>query len=93
MSVCKAIDVQMYYEFTQFFFSDTGNIRVFCRIKPFLSGKKEKHTVVEHVGENDLVVVNPTKEAKDAHRQFKFNKIFGHATTQGLLLYTHYYKD
>ncbi|KHN16578.1 Kinesin-4 [Glycine soja] len=59
-----------------------GNIRVFCRIRPFLSGKKDKQSIVELIGENDLVVANPSKEGKDALRSFKFNKVFGSATTQ-----------
>ncbi|WJX48360.1 hypothetical protein P8452_34937 [Trifolium repens] len=60
-----------------------GNIRVFCRIRPFLLSKKEKQSIVEDIGENDLVVANPSKEGKDAHRSFKFNKIFGPTATQG----------
>ncbi|CAI8619844.1 unnamed protein product [Vicia faba] len=59
-----------------------GNIRVFCRIRPFLTGKKETHSVIEDIGENDLVVENPSK-GKDALRSFKFNKIFGPSVTQG----------
>ncbi|XP_029128147.1 kinesin-like protein KIN-14D isoform X4 [Cajanus cajan] len=59
-----------------------GNIRVYCRVRPFLSEKKEKQSIVEHIGENDLVVANPSKEGKDALRSFKFNRVFGHATTQ-----------
>nr|XP_027193131.1 kinesin-like protein KIN-14K isoform X2 [Cicer arietinum] len=59
-----------------------GNIRVFCRIRPFLVGKKEKQSIVEDIGENDLVVANPSREGKDAIRSFKFNKIFGPAATQ-----------
>lgn len=66
----------------------TGNIRVFCRIRPFLVGKKEKQSIVEDIGENDLVVANPSREGKDAIRSFKFNKIFGPAATQGIFLYT-----
>ncbi|KAL5189069.1 Kinesin-like protein KIN-14P [Glycine soja] len=59
-----------------------GNIRVYSRIRPFLSGKKEKQSIVKLIGENDLVVANPSKEGKDALRSFKFNKVFGSATTQ-----------
>lgn len=65
----------------------TGNIRVFCRIRPSLVGKKETQSIIEDMGETDLVVENPSK-GKDALRSFKFNKIFGPATTQGLFLYT-----
>jgi len=64
-----------------------GNIRVYCRIRPFLSGQKEKQTIVERIGESDLVVANPSKQGKEALKTFKFNKIFGPASTQGLFLY------
>ncbi|KAK7320028.1 hypothetical protein RJT34_04757 [Clitoria ternatea] len=59
-----------------------GNIRVYCRIKPFLLGKKEKQSIVDHIGENDLVIANPTKEGRDVPRSFKFTKVFGPTTTQ-----------
>lgn len=72
-------------------FSDTGNIRVYCRIRPFLPGQKEKQSIVEHIGETELVVANPSKQGKEALRSFKFNKVFGTASTQGLFLYTHHF--
>ncbi|XP_057447047.1 kinesin-like protein KIN-14P [Lotus japonicus] len=59
-----------------------GNIRVFCRIRPFLPGQKEKQSIVEHMGETDLVVANPSKQGKEALRTFKFNKVFTPASTQ-----------
>lgn len=68
-----------------FFFHDTGNIRVYCRIRPSALGKLEKESIVEHVGENDLVVANPSKEGKDTLRSFKFNRVFSPAATQGLI--------
>ncbi|KAJ0047816.1 hypothetical protein Pint_15160 [Pistacia integerrima] len=63
--------------------SRTGNIRVYCRIRPFLPGQNKKQTTLEYVGENgELVVSNPIKQGKDAHRLFKFNKVFGPEATQ-----------
>ncbi|KAK4787640.1 hypothetical protein SAY86_011473 [Trapa natans] len=60
-----------------------GNIKVYCRIRPFLPGQSMKHNIIEHIGENgELVVANPSKNGKDNHRLFKFNKVFGPATTQ-----------
>ncbi|KAL3498846.1 hypothetical protein ACH5RR_041578 [Cinchona calisaya] len=60
-----------------------GNIRVYCRIRPFLPGQSEKQTTIEYIGENgELVVMNPLKQGKDNHRLFKFNKVFGPAATQ-----------
>ncbi|KAL9337613.1 hypothetical protein Peur_069382 [Populus x canadensis] len=60
-----------------------GNIRVYCRIRPFLPGQGEKHTTVEYIGEHgELAVVNPSKQGKDRRRNFKFNKVFGPDSTQ-----------
>ncbi|KAM7494264.1 hypothetical protein LguiB_028873 [Lonicera macranthoides] len=60
-----------------------GNIRVYCRIRPFLPGQREKQSTIEYAGDNgELVVTNPSKQAKDTRRVFKFNKVFGPAATQ-----------
>lgn len=64
-------------------FSFAGNIRVYCRIRPLLHGKREKQEIIEYVGENgELVIANP-KLGKENHRLFKFDQIFGPAATQG----------
>jgi len=61
-----------------------GNIRVYCRIRPILPGQSKKRTTVEYIGENgELVISNPSKQGKDSHKLFKFNKVFGPAATQG----------
>ncbi|XP_015060371.1 kinesin-like protein KIN-14K [Solanum pennellii] len=60
-----------------------GNIRVYCRIRPFLRGQKEKQSVVEYIGENgELIIVNPSKQGKEGRRSFKFNKVYNPAATQ-----------
>ncbi|KAK3011896.1 hypothetical protein RJ639_011416, partial [Escallonia herrerae] len=60
-----------------------GNIRVYCRIRPFLSGQMGKQSIVEYVGENgELAVINPSKQGKEGRRSFKFNKVYGPAATQ-----------
>ncbi|CAD5313077.1 unnamed protein product [Arabidopsis thaliana] len=60
-----------------------GNIRVYCRVRPFLRGQGASKTVVEHIGDHgELVVLNPTKPGKDAHRKFRFNKVYSPASTQ-----------
>lgn len=60
-----------------------GNIRVYCRIRPFLPGQSKKQTIIEYIGENgELVIVNPSKQGKDSRRLFKFNKVFGPTCTQ-----------
>lgn len=65
-----------------------GNIRVYCRIRPFLTGQNKNQTSIEYTSENgELVVANPLKQGKDTHRLFKFNKVFGPSSTQGLSLF------
>eukprot|EP01018_Ginkgo_biloba_P002892 Gb_07814 [translate_table: standard] len=60
-----------------------GNIRVYCRVRPFLSGQTGKQTTIDYIGENgDLLIVNPSKQGKEAHRMFNFNKVFGPSASQ-----------
>ncbi|CAI9113576.1 OLC1v1014205C1 [Oldenlandia corymbosa var. corymbosa] len=60
-----------------------GNIRVYCRVRPFITGQKESQTIVEYVGENgELIVVNPAKQGKESRRLFKFNKVYDQSATQ-----------
>lgn len=65
-----------------------GNIRVYCRIRPFLPGQAGKQSVIEYIGENgELVVLNASKQGKEGRRSFKFNKVYGPTATQGLTLF------
>ncbi|KAK9204013.1 hypothetical protein WN943_014270 [Citrus x changshan-huyou] len=60
-----------------------GNIRVYCRIRPFLPGQTKQQTTIEYIGENgELIFANPSKPGKDGQRMFKFNKVFGPDATQ-----------
>lgn len=60
-----------------------GNIRVYCRIRPFLYGECKSSTTIDYIGENgELLLTNPSKQGKDVHRTYKFNKVFGPAATQ-----------
>ncbi|XP_073295548.1 kinesin-like protein KIN-14K [Primulina huaijiensis] len=60
-----------------------GNIRVYCRVRPFHPGQKQKQSTVEYIGENgEIVVSNPSKQGKEARRSFKFDKIYGPTATQ-----------
>ncbi|KAH0464569.1 hypothetical protein IEQ34_007355 [Dendrobium chrysotoxum] len=59
-----------------------GNIRVYCRLRPFLPSQFAKSTV-DYIGDNgELGLVNPSRQGKDGHRVFKFNKVFGQTATQ-----------
>ncbi|VFQ78012.1 unnamed protein product [Cuscuta campestris] len=60
-----------------------GNIRVYCRVRPFLPGQKDKQTIVEYIGDNgELIVINPSKQGKEGRRSFKFNTVYGPSATQ-----------
>ena len=64
----------------------SGNIRVYCRVRPFLSGQDKKSTTIDYMGENgELLISNPFKQGKDGHRMFKFNKVFNTHASQGML--------
>lgn len=60
-----------------------GTIRVYCRVRPFLSGQANGQSTVDYIGENgDVMIVNHHKHGKDARRVFNFNKVFGQDATQ-----------
>uniref|UniRef100_A0A0A9CGW9 Kinesin motor domain-containing protein n=1 Tax=Arundo donax TaxID=35708 RepID=A0A0A9CGW9_ARUDO len=60
-----------------------GNIRVYCRVRPFLTGQDKKSTTVDYIGENgELLISNPFKQGKDGYRMFKFNKVFSPMSSQ-----------
>ncbi|XP_041996931.1 kinesin-like protein KIN-14K [Salvia splendens] len=60
-----------------------GNIRAYCRIRPFLPGQKGKQSIIENIGENgELTVANPAKPGKEGRRSFRFDKVYGISSTQ-----------
>lgn len=69
---------------TSFFTFLTGNIRVYCRARPFLLKQTGKQSCIEYIGENgEIIISNPSKPGKDGQRVFKFNKVYGPVATQG----------
>ncbi|CAI0540887.1 unnamed protein product [Linum tenue] len=60
-----------------------GSIRVYCRVRPFLSGQTNVQSTVDYIGENgNLMIVHPHKPGKDARKVFNFNKVFATSCTQ-----------
>ncbi|XP_006644693.2 kinesin-like protein KIN-14C [Oryza brachyantha] len=60
-----------------------GNIRVYCRVRPFLPGQDGKLTAIDYIGENgEILISNPSKQGKEGYRMFKFNKVFGTHASQ-----------
>ncbi|KAH9621131.1 hypothetical protein KSS87_023803, partial [Heliosperma pusillum] len=67
-----------------------GNIRVFCRVRPFQPGENKKQTILDEIGENgELTVTNPAKP-QDSSKAFKFNKVYGPKATQGFIFFNSY---
>uniref|UniRef100_A0ACD6ADS5 Uncharacterized protein n=1 Tax=Avena sativa TaxID=4498 RepID=A0ACD6ADS5_AVESA len=60
-----------------------GNIRVYCRIRPFRPNEDHKSSTTEFIGDNgELVLANPTKIGKEGSKLFKFNKVLGPMASQ-----------
>lgn len=60
----------------------SGNIRVYCRIRPSFSC--ESKNVIDFIGEDgSLVILDPLKPQKDGRKVFHFNQVFGPTATQG----------
>ncbi|KAH1130356.1 hypothetical protein J1N35_001734 [Gossypium stocksii] len=57
-----------------------GSIRVYCRVRPFLSGSSYLSTV-DHIEEGNIIINTPSKYGK-GHKSFTFNKVFGQSATQ-----------
>ncbi|VAI28597.1 unnamed protein product [Triticum turgidum subsp. durum] len=59
-----------------------GNIRVYCRVRPFLPGQANSSNTVAGMEERTITIITPTKYGKDGSKSFTFNKVFGPAATQ-----------
>ncbi|WCJ43004.1 Kinesin-like protein KIN-14G [Euphorbia peplus] len=59
-----------------------GNIRVYCRVRPFLPGQQSRFSTVDHIEEGDLTIITPSKYGKEGRKTFSFNKVFGPMATQ-----------
>lgn len=60
-----------------------GNIRVYCRVRPFLPGKVSSSSSVAGLEDRTITVMTPSKHGKDARKSFTFNRVFGPLATQG----------
>lgn len=60
-----------------------GNIRVYCRVRPFLPGQNGTSSTVESIVDGEsIVIVNPVRQGKEQRKAFTFNKIFGPSASQ-----------
>ncbi|KAF5454141.1 hypothetical protein F2P56_023828 [Juglans regia] len=60
-----------------------GNIRVYCRVRPFLPGQPNGLNIVDHIEEGNITINAPSKYTKEGRKSFTFNKAFGPSATQG----------
>lgn len=61
----------------------TGNIRVYCRVRPFLPGQTSNGaSIMDEIVDNSLTIQTTLKNAK-VKKTFTFNKAFGPSSTQG----------
>lgn len=65
------------------FSTSPGNIRVYCRVRPFLPGKVSSSSSVAGLEDRTITVMTPSKYGKDARKSFTFNRVFGPLATQG----------
>ncbi|VVA90582.1 unnamed protein product [Arabis nemorensis] len=59
-----------------------GNIRVYCRVRPFLPGQTGDLTTVDHIEDSSIAIATPSKYGKDCRKSFTFNKVFGPSASQ-----------
>ncbi|CAD6252804.1 unnamed protein product [Miscanthus lutarioriparius] len=59
-----------------------GNIRVYCRVRPFLPGKVSSSSSVAGIEDRTITLMVPSKYGKDAKKSFTFNSVFGPLATQ-----------
>lgn len=61
----------------------SGNIRVYCRVRPFKPGQSNILSSVDHMDERTMTILTHSKNGKEARKAFTFNKVFGPSVTQG----------
>ncbi|KAG4917277.1 hypothetical protein JHK87_054834 [Glycine soja] len=58
-----------------------GSIRVYCRVRPFLSAQANYSSTVNNIEDGTITINIPSKNGK-GHRSFNFNKVFGPSASQ-----------
>lgn len=72
---------RLYFDFN----FQSGSIRVYCRVRPFLHGQSSYLSAVDQIEDGTITINTPSKHGK-GHRSFNFNKVFGPSATQGWLV-------
>ncbi|XP_021898893.1 kinesin-like protein KIN-14G [Carica papaya] len=59
-----------------------GNIRIYCRVRPFLGAQPKHLSSVDNIDEGTITIITPSKYGKEGRKSFTFNKVFGPSATQ-----------
>ncbi|KAI3770505.1 hypothetical protein L6452_01640 [Arctium lappa] len=59
-----------------------GNIRVYCRVRPFLPGQENCVTSVDYIDDDTVTVIVPSKSGREGRKASMFTKVFGPSATQ-----------
>ncbi|KAJ0976327.1 hypothetical protein J5N97_018292 [Dioscorea zingiberensis] len=59
-----------------------GNIRVYCRVRPFLPGQSSIMSSVGRIDDGSITLITPLKYGKEGRKSFSFNKVFGPSASQ-----------
>ncbi|PON48906.1 Kinesin-like protein [Trema orientale] len=58
-----------------------GSIRVYCRVRPFLSGQPNSLSTVDYIEDGNITINTPSRHGK-GRKSFSFNKVFGPSASQ-----------
>ncbi|KAJ0980613.1 hypothetical protein J5N97_008868 [Dioscorea zingiberensis] len=59
-----------------------GNIRVYCRVRPFLPGQSSNMNSIGRIDDGSITIITPLKYGKEGRKSFNFNKVFGPIASQ-----------
>ncbi|KAJ0976360.1 hypothetical protein J5N97_018325 [Dioscorea zingiberensis] len=59
-----------------------GNIRVYCRVRPFLPGQSSIMSSVGRIDDGSITLITPLKYGKEGRKSFSFSKCLGPSASQ-----------
>lgn len=66
-------------------FIRSGNIRVYCRVRPFLGEQSNNFSTISNIEEGSISI--SSRNGREGKKTFSFNRVFGPRATQGLCLF------
>ncbi|KAK1374027.1 P-loop nucleoside triphosphate hydrolases superfamily protein with CH (Calponin Homology) domain-containing protein [Heracleum sosnowskyi] len=62
-----------------------GNIRVYCRVRPFLPGQPNRLSTLASIDNGNITLITPSKNGKEERKSFTYNQVFGPSATQEMV--------